>query len=282
MPGVVHFFGPYLYRSHFQAASASEECAAALHHLHETVIYEGPDRIAGILMETVVGTNGILVPPEGYLQGVREICDRYGILLMLDEVMCGFGRCGRWFATERWSVEPDVIAFAKGVNSGYVPLGGVLLSRAVADTFQRVRPYPGGMTYSGHPLACATAVESIQIFKDENILGHVQELESEVYGPKLRDLAERHPAVGDVRGVGAFWAIELVRDHETREPLLDGDGTEGPLRRFNARCRENGVWPFTYANRIHLVPPLNISREELCMGLEVIDEALAECDGFVA
>ena len=170
----MHFWGPYPYRSAFHATTEEEECERALPHLRDTIMFEGPDTIAAIILETVVGTNGILVPPPGYLAGVREICDEYGIVLIADEVMAGFGRCGEWFAVDHWGVTPDLITFAKGVNSGYVPLGGVVISDAIAETF-RERAYPGGLTYSGHPLACASAVASIQIFKEEGIIEHARD-----------------------------------------------------------------------------------------------------------
>ncbi|HSP76619.1 MAG TPA: aspartate aminotransferase family protein, partial [Cryobacterium sp.] len=219
MPGVVHFWGPYLYRSAFHSSTEEEETERALQHLRDTLMVEGPHTVAAIVLETVVGTNGILVPPPGYLEGVRAICDEHGILLIADEVMTGFARCGEWFAVDHWSVTPDLITFAKGVNSGYVPLGGVLISQRIAATFDE-RPYPGGLTYSGHPLACASAVASITIMRDEGIVEHARALGTEVIGPALAKLAENHPSIGEVRGLGVFWALELVRDRETREPLV--------------------------------------------------------------
>ncbi len=187
--GVVRYWGPYLYRSAFHAQTEAEECERALSHLRDLIMVEGPQTVAAIMLETVVGTNGILVPPEGYLAGVREICDEFGIVMIADEVMAGFGRCGEWFAVDRWDVTPDLITFAKGVNSGYVPLGGVIMSQRIADTFAD-RPYPGGLTYSGHPLACASAVASMQIFEQEGILEHARSLGTDVIGPELQRLAE--------------------------------------------------------------------------------------------
>ena len=209
LPGVVHFWGPYLYRSAFHATTEAEECERALQHLRDTIMVEGPATVAAVVLETVVGTNGILVPPDGYLAGVRAICDEHGIVMICDEVMAGFGRCGEWFAVDRWDVAPDLICFAKGVNSGYVPLGGVLISQRIADTFAE-RPFPGGLTYSGHPLACAAAVESMKVFEDEGVLEHARMLGTDVIGPGLAEIAERHPSVGEVRGVGVFWCVELV------------------------------------------------------------------------
>ena len=205
MPGAVKFFGPYLYRSEFGATTEQEECERALAHLRSVVRSEGGERIAAIVLETVVGTNGILVPPDGYLAGVRAICDEFGIMMICDEVMAGFGRCGEWFAVNHWGVTPDLIAFAKGVNSGYVPLGGVVISPPIAETF-RERVFQGGLTYSGHPLACATAVASINIFEEEGIIDHARMLGDELIGPRLREMAEsaqgrrRGPRAGRVLG----------------------------------------------------------------------------------
>jgi taurine--2-oxoglutarate transaminase len=281
VPGVVHFFGPYLYRSSFHATNDAEECARALQHLDEVVMLEGPHTIAAVIVEPVVGTNGILVPPDGYLQGVRDLCDRHGIVLVADEVMAGFGRCGEWFSIQRWGVTPDLVCFAKGVNSGYVPLGGVILSEEIAATFDH-RVYPGGLTYSGHPLACASAVASIGIFRDEDVLGQARAL-GEAIGPALEKIAADHPVVGEVRGLGAFWAIELVRDRATREMLVpfDASGADAaPMRELLAACKERGVWPFTHFNRLHVTPPLTTSLADLELGLARIDDALTVVDRY--
>ncbi len=284
LPGVVKFWGPYTYRSAFHAADDAEECARALQHLADVIMVEGGQNIAAIVLETVVGTNGILVPPDGYLEGVRALCDEHGIVFVADEVMAGFGRCGEWFAVDRWGVQPDLICFAKGVNSGYIPLGGVIISRPIADTFAH-RPYPGGLTYSGHPLACASAVASINIFKEEGIIEHARHLGDDVVGPALREIAERHPSVGEVRGLGVFWAIELVRDRATREPLVpyNASGADNkPMGALMAACKQRGLWPFTHFNRMHVVPPLTISDDEMRTGLAIIDEALTVADGYTA
>jgi taurine--2-oxoglutarate transaminase len=283
-PGVVHFWGPYPYRSAFHSTSEAEECERALQHLADTIMVEGPDRVAAIILETVVGTNGILVPPDGYLAGVRELCDRNGIVFIVDEVMAGFGRCGEWFAVDRWDVTPDLICFAKGVNSGYVPLGGVIISRAIADTFART-PYPGGLTYSGHVLACASAVASIRIFEEEGLVERSRSIGEEVLGPELRALADRHPAIGDVRGLGMFWAIELVRDRDTREPLVpyNASGPDAaPMAEVVAAARKQGVLLFSHFNRIHVAPPLVTSVEDLRQGISVIDDVLALADAHTA
>jgi taurine--2-oxoglutarate transaminase len=282
VPGVVHYWGPYLYRSAFHATTPEEESARALQHLRDLIMVEGAHTIAAILLETIVGTNGVLVPPPGYLSGVREICDEFGIVFIADEVMAGFGRAGEWFAIDHWGVTPDLITFAKGVNSGYVPLGGVIIADHIAETFAQ-RAYPGGLTYSGHPLACAAAVASIAIFKEEGIVEHARSLGADVIGPELAKLADRHPSVGEVRGVGVFWALELVRDRATREPLVpfNAAGADAqPMNELATACKRQGVWPFTHFNRVHVVPPCTISESELREGLAVLDDALNVADHY--
>jgi taurine--2-oxoglutarate transaminase len=284
MSGAVKFWGPYPYRSAFHAANEREECERALRHLEDVLMVEGPHTVAMIALESVVGTNGILVPPDGYLQGVRDLCTKHGIVMMCDEVMAGFGRCGEWFAVDHWKVAPDLICFAKGVNSGYVPLGGVIISRRIADTFKE-RAFPGGLTYSGHPLACASAVASINIFKEEGIIEHARRLGTEVIGPALEKLKDKHPSVGDVRGLGVFWAIELVRDRATRQPYVpfNASGADAkPMVELAAACKQRGLWPFTHFNRIHVVPPCTTPVDEVHMGLEILDEVLEIADRNVA
>jgi len=279
-PGFVKFWGPYPYRSAFHSRDAMEECERALAHLADTIAMEGPHTIAAILLETVVGANGILVPPDGYLHGVRSLCDEHGIVMVADEVMCGFGRCGEWFAIDRWKVVPDLITFAKGVNSGYVPLGGVIMDEAISAGFA-MRAYPGGLTYSGHPLACAAAVACIGIYREENLIARARALGNEVIAPALHAMRERHPCVGEVRGLGAFWAMELVRDRETREPLVPFNASgaaEAPMAEFAAACKRRGLWPFVVSNRLHVAPPLVIGEEALREGLSIIDEALHVAD----
>ncbi|MGI8760870.1 MAG: aspartate aminotransferase family protein [Jatrophihabitantaceae bacterium] len=282
MPGVVRYFGPYLYRSAFSASTPAEESARALQHLRDLIALEGPHTVAAIILETVVGTNGVLVPPPGYLAGVRELCDEFGIVMIADEVMAGFGRAGEWFAVDHWDVVPDLITFAKGVNSGYVPLGGVLINDAINESFQQ-RAYPGGLTYSGHPLACASAVASIAIFKEERIVEHARMLGTDVIGPELAKIADRHPCVGEVRGLGVFWALELVLDRDTREPLVPFNATgadAAPMQEFAAACKQRGLWPFTHFNRTHVVPPCTISEDELRGGLAILDDALEVADRY--
>ncbi|MEC4016452.1 aspartate aminotransferase family protein [Streptomyces sp. H27-D2] len=278
--GVVHFWGPFAYRSHFHAENEAQEGERALAHLEETIAFEGPQAIAAIILETVVGTAGVLVPPPGYLKGVREICDRYGIVFILDEVMSGFGRTGKWFAADHWDVTPDLLTFAKGVNSGYVPLGGVAISAEIAATFDQ-RPFPGGLTYSGHPLACASAVATINAMDEEGIVENAARIGEQVIGPALRELAERHPSVGEVRGMGVFWALDLVKDKRTREPLVpyNASGAAGaPMGEFAAACKKRGLWPFVNMNRTHVVPPCTVTDVEAKEGLAALDEALSAAD----
>ncbi|MGB9996149.1 aspartate aminotransferase family protein [Streptomyces pseudogriseolus] len=281
--GVVHFWAPFLYRSRFYAETEEQECARALEHLETTIAFEGPSTIAAVILETIPGTAGIMPPPPGYLAGVRELCDKYGIVLVLDEVMAGFGRTGTWFAADLYDVVPDLMTFAKGVNSGYVPLGGVALSAEIAATFA-TRPYPGGLTYSGHPLACAAAVATINVMEEEGVVENAAALGASVVGPGLRELAERHPSVGEVRGTGMFWAVELVRDRETREPLVPYNASgeaNAPMAAFAAAAKKAGIWPFVNMNRTHVVPPLNTSEAELKEGLAALDTALSVADAYV-
>lgn len=281
---VAHFFGPYPYRSAFHAATPEEEAERALAHLEQVIALEGPGTIAAIVLETIVGTNGVLVPPPGYLEGVRALCDRHGIVWIADEVMVGFGRVGEWFAFQAFGAVPDLITFAKGVNSGYVPLGGVVISDRIAAHFDTVA-FPGGLTYSGHPLACAAGVATFHVFERDGILERVRDLGARVVEPRLRRMAERHPSVGDVRGMGLFWAIELVRDRQTREPLVpfNASGADAaPMAAVAAACKKAGLWPFTHFNRLHVAPPLVISEDELVRGLDVIDRALDAADDAVA
>ncbi|WP_144882165.1 aspartate aminotransferase family protein [Microbacterium paraoxydans] len=280
--GAVRFFGPYLYRSPFHSETPEQETERALAHLEQTIQLEGPQTIAAIIVETVVGTNGVLLPPPGYLPGVRALCDRFGIVFIADEVMVGFGRLGEWFGIDAFEARPDLITFAKGVNSGYVPLGGVVISDRIAAAFDTV-PFAGGLTYSGHPLACAAGVATFEVFRRDGILERVRDLGERVVGPTLRSWAQSHPSVGEVRGRGLFWAVELVRDQRTREPLVPFNATgadAAPMTAFAAAAKRAGVWPFTHFHRVHIAPPLVIEEAELVRGLAAIEEALAVADRY--
>ncbi|MGX1779299.1 aminotransferase class III-fold pyridoxal phosphate-dependent enzyme [Nocardia brasiliensis] len=280
---VVRFFGPYPYRSPWGTSSPEEEAAAALNHLRQVIELEGPQNIAGLILETVVGTNGVLIPPPGYLAGVRALCDEFGIVYIADEVMVGFGRIGEWFAVRAFDVAPDLITFAKGVNSGYVPLGGVLIAERIAQRYDHT-VYPGGLTYAGHPLACAAGVASIGVFERDGILEHVRSVGADVLGKGLHELAARHPSVGEVRGLGFFWALDLVRDPQTREPLIPfaaaGAAAE-PMAKVTAAAKARGLWPFNAGNRFQIAPPLTTSADELRLGLEIVDEVLEVADSYL-
>ena len=278
--GVVHFFGPFLYRSAFHSDTEEQETQRALEHLEQKIQLEGPATIAAVILESVPGTAGIMVPPPGYLAGVREICDRYGIVFIADEVMAGFGRTGKWFAIDHFSVVPDLITFAKGVTSGYVPLGGVAISDKIYATFAE-RPYPGGLTYSGHPLAAACAVATITAMEDEGMVANAARIGEQVLGPGLTELAQRHPSVGEVRGLGVFWAVELVADPATREPLAPYGGSSPAMNAVLAACKSGGVLPFANFNRIHVCPPCNVSEAEVTEGLAILDQALDVADQHV-
>ena len=268
--GHVHVFGPYLYRTEFWAQTPEEESARALRHLERTVQAEGPESIAAILLESIPGTAGILVPPPGYLAGVREIADRYGIVLILDEVMAGFGRAGEWFAFDAFDVRPDLITFAKGVNSGYVPVGGVIISEPIAAVFDE-RVFPGGLTYSGHPLAAASVVATIETMAEEGIIENARSIGQSVIGPALHQLAASSPLVGEVRGMGVFWAVELVEDRETRAPL-----PAARVAAIKADLLARGVLGFFAENRLHVVPPAIIGEADAKRGLDIIADALQQ------
>ncbi|MEI6867825.1 MAG: aspartate aminotransferase family protein [Actinomycetes bacterium] len=270
--GHVHFFGPYQYRSAFWSKDEAEESARALEHLESVINFEGPNTIAAILIETIVGTAGVLIPPAGYLEGLRALCDKYGIIWIADEVMCGFGRAGKWFAFQHWNVEPDLIVFAKGVNSGYVPLGGVIISDTIAATFND-RQFVGGLTYSGHPLATAAAVATIDVMAEEKIIENAAEIGEKVIGPGLRALMAKHKIIGEVRGTGVFWALDLVTDRATKAPLAPYGGTSPAMTEFVNACKSAGLLPFANFNRIHVCPPCTVSEAEINEGLAIMDNA---------
>ena len=282
IPGVQRMFDPYTYRCPAGHPDPCPVCSGAP-HLEEVLQYEGPETVAAVIMETVTGTNGVIPPPDGYLQSIREVCDRHGIVLILDEVMAGFGRTGKWFACENWDVVPDILTVAKGINSGYVPLGAMVVNEKLRD-WVRGKPFAGGLTYSGHPLACASGVASIGIFRDEGIVENSAE-HGRYLADALRSLQERHPSIGDVRGLGLFWGLELVRDRSTREPLVPfnaaGEAAK-PVAQLSKAALDAGLYLFVHWNVIMLAPPLNITREELDEGLSILDDALAVADEYAA
>jgi taurine--2-oxoglutarate transaminase len=223
-----------------------------------------------VLLESVPGTAGIMVPPPGYLQGVRELCDRYGIAMILDEVMAGFGRTGHWFAFQAHDVTPDLIAFAKGVNSGYVPVGGVIFSNALSEYFED-RMFPGGLTYSGHPLAMASIVAAIDAMHDEKIVENAASMGEKYLRPGLEKLAEKHPIIGDVRGLGCFFALDLVSDKKTKEPVAPA-----VMAALKASMVAHKLLPFVVDNRIHVVPPLIVTPADIEKALSIYDEAFTQ------
>jgi taurine--2-oxoglutarate transaminase len=280
IPGVVRMLDPYTYRCPAGHPDPCPVCSGAP-HLEEILQYEGPQNVAAVILETVVGTNGIIVPPGGYLRSIREVCDRHGILLITDEVMAGFGRTGKWFAVDHWDVVPDILTVAKGINSGYVPLGAMIVSEPIGE-WLRDKYFAGGLTYSGHPLACAAGVASIEAFREEGVVEHAAEM-GEVFDEQLRGLQERHPSIGDVRGLGCFWGLELVRNRETREPLVPFNGrgeAAAPVTRLVKAALERGLYLMTHWNVIMIVPPLTITREELEEGIAILDDALAIADEY--
>lgn len=275
IPGVVRFFAPNIYDSPFDTRDPKVEIDRAIAHLELVLTYENPNAVAALLIEPVVGTNGAIAMPVEYLQRVRDLCARHEIVLIFDEVMCGFGRTGAAFAAVRFGVEPDMITFAKAATSAYVPLGGVLVRESLAQHFD-TRALPCGHTYSGHPLAIAAANAALDAYESENLFERGREIENWIR-EDLAALAERAPVVGDTRGVGAFWCVELVKDRQTREPITAWQGpSAGPLGGILAKLRERGVYVFGRYNVILITPPLTIAREELRDGIRVLGDVLEE------
>ena len=236
-----------------------------------------------MILETITGTNGIIVPPDGYLQSIRDVCDRHGIVLICDEVMAGFGRTGKWFGVDNWDVVPDILTVAKGINSGYVPLGAMVVREPIAE-WVRDKYFAGGLTYSGHPLACASAIASIEAFKEEGIVEHSGAM-GDVFAERLHGLADRHPSIGDVRGLGCFWGIELVKNRETREPLVPFNATGeafAPVARLAKAALDRGLYLMTHWNVVMVCPPLTVTTEEIDEGIAILDEALAVADEHTA
>lgn len=282
IPGVVRMLDPYTYRCPAGHPDPCPVCTGAP-HLEEILQYEGPHTVAAVILETITGTNGIIVPPDGYLQSIREVCDRHGILLIADEVMAGFGRTGKWFGVDNWDVVPDILSVAKGINSGYIPLGAMVVRKPIAD-WVRDKYFAGGLTYSGHPLACASGVASIEAFKEEGIVENAAEMGG-VFAEQLRGLQERHPSIGEVRGLGCFWGLELVKNRETREPLVPFNATGeafAPVARVYKAALDRGLYLMAHWNVVMVCPPLTITREEIEEGIAILDEALAVADEHAA
>lgn len=272
-PSISRFFAPYPYRSPFHATAAEEETHRAIEHLERILMHEDPKRVAAIVIEPVVGSNGVIVYPEGYLAGLRALTEKHGILLVMDEVMTGFGRTGAAFGSTRFGIVPDLITFAKGVSSAYVPLGGVMMREKLATSFD-TRALPNGHTYSGHPMSVAAGLATVRAYQEEKLFDRGRELEAMIR-PALAALAEKHRTVGDVRGVGAFFALELVKDKQTKEPLVPWHG-EGPgvMKNLYVELRKRGVYSFGKFNCVMVAPPLTTTKAELDEALASLDEAL--------
>ena len=281
LPGVVRFFDPYKYRSHLYRDGDSDEMFThrCLDEIEETLMYEGAHTIAAIFIETVTGTNGIIVPPDGYLQGLRQICDRHGILLVCDEVMCGLGRTGKWFAADHWNVVPDMITMAKGLTSAYLPLGALAMSDRIASYFDK-NTFFGGLTYNAHPMSLAAAEACLQAMIDDDTMVHTQKM-----GRVLRDLhgemKDKHPSVGDVRSIGLFGVLELVRNRTTKEPMAPFNGTSPEMQKLGAFLKENGMYAFINWNNLFTNPPLCITEEQLREAFVLIDRGLEITDAAV-
>ncbi len=279
-PGFVKFFDPYIYREKISFASEEQAGEYYVAKLREQVIYEGADNIAAIVMETITGSNGVIIPPKGYLKGVRAICDEFGIMMICDEVMAGFGRTGKMFAFENFDVKPDIVSFAKGVTCGYVQLGGVVVSKEIAAYFDN-HLLSCGLTYSGHPLACAAGVACLNFYKETNILENVN-ASGKVLGECLEQLKEKHESVGDVRYIGLFSAIELVKNRKTREPFVEyGKDPEGKMGRLIGLLKNEGFMTYSHENMILISPPLIITPEQVREEMAKVDEVLAEADKMV-
>ena len=309
VPGVVRLLDPYPYRcpaghpydgvppapgrpcAHAEGAGAGAHGVASTGcpvcsggpHLEEVLQYEGPESVAAVVLETVTGGNGVLVPPDGYLRSIREVCDRHGILLVLDEVMAGFGRTGRWFACEHWDVAPDIMTVAKGITSGYVPLGAMIVSERLRDWLGD-HEFASGLTSTGNPIACAAGIATIEAMREEGLVERAAAL-GERLGPGLTALAGRHAAVGEVRGLGMLWGLELVRDRATREALVPfaakGEAA-APMARLKGDAMARGLYIMTHDNLVLVAPPLIIGEDELAEGLARLDAALAVADEAAA
>ncbi len=282
IPGVVRAMDPYRYRCRWcgDKPACTLDC---LNHIEDIITFEGPQTVAAVIVESVVGTNGLIVPPDGYMQGLRELCTRHGILLICDEIMSGFGRTGEWFAVDHWGVVPDIMTVAKGLTSAYVPLGATIVSEAIAAQFEE-KPLYAGLTYNSHPVGCAAAVACINVYKEDHLIENARTLGA-VLAVELERLKAKHPSVGDVRSIGFFSMIELVKSRQTREPLVPFNPNPeqmGPMPAFNTYLREHGLYTMVRWNGVFVNPPLCITEEQLREGLAILDAALEITDRAVA
>jgi taurine--2-oxoglutarate transaminase len=282
LPGVVRYPDPYKYRSalYREGDSDADFAQRSLDQIEEILIFEGPHTVAAILMETVTGTNGVIIPPDGYLQGVRALCDRYGILLICDEVMTGFGRTGAWFGVDHWGVTPDIITMAKGLTSAYLPLSAVAVNARVFDHF-RTNVFYGGLTYSAHPLCLAAALATIRVIEEDDLVGNAQRV-GRVLAELHDELRAEHPAIGDVRSIGLLGCIELVKDRASKEPLAPYTGGGEVMPRIAAYLRQRGVYTYVWRNLLHTNPPLCVTEVELREVMAVVNDALTIADEAAA
>ncbi len=283
MTGVAHFLDPYRYRSTFHRTNPdiSEEDFAQdyLNHLEEIIRYEGPETIAAILIESVTGTNGIIIPPQGYMQGVRALCDKYGIVMIADEVMSGFGRTGKWFAVEHWDVVPDIMTMAKGLTSAYAPLGAVAMKPEIAAAFNE-HAFESGLTYTSHPVSLAAAVANINVMKEDKLVEHSASM-GPVLNRMLKDMGEAHPSVGEVRNIGLFGIIELVKDRKSKQPMAPWNGSSPEMNALKKYCLDHGLFLYTHWHTALIIPPLIITEEQLKEGFDILDKALEFTDKAV-
>jgi len=276
MPGVIHVLNPYAYRSPFIFKNEAELTLEHLNYLEEVIRCEDAKTIAAIILEPVTGTNGIIIPPTGYLQGVREICNRNHILLIADEVMTGFGRTGEWFAVQHWQVKPDIITMAKGLTSGYAPLGAVGMTDEVAAVFDH-RVYQGGLTYNGHPVCLAAAIANIEVIRDEDLVARAKNT-GLILNEMLEELKTHHPSVGEIRSIGLFGAIELVRNRKSREPLSPYGGKSAEMKKLKQEFLERGLFLTIHDNVLLIIPPLIVNQQELANGFSIISDSLAKVE----
>lgn len=283
MPGVVHFLDPYRYRSTFHRSnpniSEAEFTQDYLNHLEEVIQYEGPETVAAVMIESVTGTNGVIIPPAGYMQGVRALCDKYSILMICDEVMSGFGRTGKWFAVDHWDVKPDIMTMAKGLTSGYAPMGCVAMRQEIADTY-RDKVYQGGLTYNGHPISLAAAIATIQVMQEDHLVERAAQT-GQVMSDMMAELMDRHPSLGEARSIGLFGVLEIVKDRKTREPMAPFNGSSPEMTALRKYLLDNGVFAYTHWHTVLLIPPLIITPEQLQEAFSVLDQALEITDRAV-
>lgn len=280
IPGFVKFFDPYVYREDIEFKSEEEAAKFYVNKLNEQIIYEGPDSIAAIFLETVTGSNGVIIPPKGYLQGVRTLCDKYGIVMVCDEVMAGWGRTGEWFACNNWNVQPDIITFAKGITCGYVPLGGVIVSKPIAGYFDK-NTLMCGLTYNAHPLACAAGCATLEVYDEENLIENAKNM-GKVLGAELEKMKEKHASVGDVRYIGLFSAVELVKDKNTREALVPyGKDPDKIMGKIIGMLKQEGFSTYSHENCIMISPPLIIKGEEIKEAMIILDRVLNFVDEYI-